>query len=279
MSLPFADLHLHSHYSDGSDAPAHVVERAAALGVGALALTDHDTVEGVGEARDACAKHGIAYLPGTEISALFRHAEVHIVGLGIDPVCPGLLLGLAKQQAKRAERAMEITAKLARRGIRIDEAALAARAPGGLVGRMHIAALLHEQGHARTVQEGFDRFLNRNRPAWVPKCMVTPEEAIGWIHAAGGLAFLAHPGIGKRTNEQLDALMQLPFDGIEAYHIHHSPGVTARFLELAETRGMLIAGGSDCHGTVKGLAPGMGKVRVPMRHFDAIVARLRTIRA
>jgi predicted metal-dependent phosphoesterase TrpH len=279
VNVPFADFHLHSHYSDGSDAPAEVVARAAALGMAALALTDHDTTGGVGEARVACEYHGILFLPGTEVSTLFRHGEVHVLGLGIDPSNPDLREGLARQKADRASRAAEIAAKLRRRGIIIDGDALAARAPGGLVGRMHIAALLHEQGHASTVQDGFNRYLNRNRPAWVPKRMVAPEEAIGWIHAAGGLAFLAHPGIGKSTGQQLQALLQLPFDGIEAYHVHHSPGVTAQFLELAASRGLLVTGGSDCHGTVKGHAPEMGKVRLPMHHAEVILNRFRGIKA
>ena len=275
MSQPFADLHLHSHYSDGSDAPETVVERAAELGAGAMALTDHDTVDGVGEARKACADHGIAFLAGTEISTLFRHGEIHVIGLGIDPAHAGLNTELQQQKENRADRAREILARLSKTDIHLTWEEVCQRAPGGLVGRMHLAALLHEKGYSRTVQNAFDRYLNPKRPGWVPKRMASPEQAIAWIQAAGGLAFLAHPGIGKMTRQHLNALLELPFDGIEAYHVHHAPGETAQFLELAAARGLLISGGSDCHGTVKGRSPEMGKVRMPMWHATAILNRLK----
>ncbi len=146
-------------------------------------------------------------------------------------------------------------------------------AGGRPLSRMHLAYHLRLAGVTQTTQEGFDRFLKTGRPAYVPKLTCPVQEAVERIHAAGGLAFVAHPGLARGLRKLLPALLELPFDGIEAYHISHSPGRTREFVELAESRGLLVSGGSDCHGAIKG-APEMGKVRLPLRHVDAIRERL-----
>ncbi len=270
----FVDLHLHTNHSDGADAPADVVRRAAELGIKALAITDHDAVSAIPEARAACAAHGIGFLPGTEISALYNHIEVHVAGLGIDPANTVLCEGLAGQREARWTRAKRIVAKLQDCGLAIDFHQVAGPAGAGGIGRMHIAAALHEMGVVRTVQQAFDRYLNPHRPAHVPKTMTPVEEAIGWIHAAGGLAFLAHPAIGANTWRRLDALLAYPFDGLEAYHIRHNATQQARLCQMAHARGLLVSGGSDCHGDIKREGPEMGKVRVPVACYAQIVERL-----
>jgi predicted metal-dependent phosphoesterase TrpH len=271
---PFADLHVHTWHSDGADSPEQVVARAAGLGVRALAITDHDTVSALAETRALCKLYGIEFLAGTEISASFRGGEVHVVGLGIDPESSVLADGLAAQLAARHERILRILEKLSRRGISMNLEDLCAGLPGMAPGRMHVAAALCERGHARTVQEGFDRYLNPGRPAYVAKKMVPVLEALSWIHAAGGLAFLAHPRVGQTVRRRLDALLALPFDGLEAYHSRHTPGDVTALAGLAETRGLLVAGGSDCHGAIKGAGPDMGRVRLPMPRYERIIERL-----
>lgn len=272
----FADLHVHTCHSDGADAPEAVVARAAGVGVGALAVTDHDTISALEETRASCARHGIAFLAGTEISTAYRGGEVHVVGLGIDPRSPDLMQGLAAQREARLERVRGILEKLARRGIALTLEDVQGRAPYAAAGRMHIAVALCERGVTESVQQGFDRFLNPGRPAYVPKSMAPVAVALDWIHAARGLAFLAHPRVGVTVKRHLDALLGLPFDGLEVYHSRHTPGDMAALASVAESRGLLVAGGSDCHGTVKGAGPEMGKVRLPWRHYEEIAQRLGT---
>ncbi len=270
--MDFADLHLHTHHSDGSDTPAEVAARAAKLGFAGIAITDHDTVGGIAEGARAAQDLGLAFLNGTEISARFERMEIHVTGLGIDTGCTALLDALARLRDARAERAHAMMELLHEAGIPIDREAVAARAGGGAMGRMHIAIQLRKMGVTRGTQEGFDRFLKPGRPAYVPKSALPVAEAIDCIHAARGLAIVAHPGLSKSLRNRLDALLELPFDGIEAYHVSHSPGQVDDFLGIARGRGLLIAGGSDCHGTVKG-APEMGKVHVPFAHFEALRAK------
>ncbi len=267
--MPAADLHLHSTASDGSDAPARVVERAAALGLGTIALTDHDTTAGLAEAAAAAATHDIAFLPGVEISAWYAASEVHVTGLGIDAYHPELQAALTTLTRDRDHRMQSILALLEENGIHLDESALRAKAGHGAIGRMHVALALMDAGVTKIAQEGFDRFLNPGRPAWVPKACIPVEDAVALIHGAGGLAFIAHPGLSKSLRKLTPQLLGLPFDGIEAWHPSHSPGRIAEYKALAYERGLLVAGGSDCHGTVKG-KPTMGTVRVQGKYAQRI---------
>ncbi len=270
----FVDLHLHSNHSDGSDPPAVVVQRAAALGFSAIALTDHDTIAGVAEAEAEAEAMGIEFLRGTEISAVFERREIHVVGLGIDIGEACLNKALHKLQEDRATRAERIIARLNEREIPIEYAAVQARAGHAAIGRLHIAQELYERGFVKTVQRAFDRHIGAGRPAFVPKASLPCDEAIARIHDAGGLAFLAHPGIGKNSLRMLTKLLALPFDGIEVHHIKHTPGQITGYAELARERGLLVSGGSDCHGTTKNSTPEMGKVRLPYEHYERICAAL-----
>lgn len=272
--MRYVDLHLHTLCSDGADPPASVVCRASELGLAAVAITDHDTVAGIPEARATAEALGVEFLPGVEISTWFDGAEVHIVGLGIREDEPVLAAGLQRQHETRRARVRRILELLRVQGAALDDEAVLRRGREGSLGRMHVAVALRDAGITRTVQEGFDRFLNTGRPAYVPKQMATAEDAVSWIHQAGGLAFVAHPGLGQATRRRLPALLALPFDGIEAYHTSHSPGETDGYIQLAQERELLIAGGSDCHGRIKGEPPEMGKVRVPYRHFAMLKAAL-----
>lgn len=268
--MRYADLHLHTNHSDGSDTPRRVLERAAAIPLAAVAITDHDTVSAYEEAAAAAAELGTEFLSGVEISAQRGRVEVHLLGLGVDPRNEVLAGALLRLRDSRHVRAGEMVERLRNQGILLDLDAVRARASAQAVGRMHVAAELCAHGFTRTVQEGFDRFLNFGRPAYVPKQAVSVEEALAWIHASGGLAFIAHPGLNSALRGELPALLSLAVDGIEAYHVSHSAGETEGFLELARSRGLLVSGGSDCHGTVKGRRPEMGKVRLPWEHYERL---------
>jgi predicted metal-dependent phosphoesterase TrpH len=244
------------------------------LGIAALAITDHDTVAGVSEAQEAATEFGLALLSGVEVSTYFDRQELHILGLGIDIHHEALLQALATLQESRNNRAKTMMGLLHELDIPILDENVLALADGGSVGRMHIARELVTMGVTKKTQEGFDRFLKPGCPAYVSKATLPAAEAIALIHQAGGLAFLAHPGLSKNCRKALPQILELPFDGIEAYHTRHNPGRTEEFLQLAEARKLLVSGGSDCHGTIKGQAE-MGKVRTPYAIYERICERLQ----
>lgn len=273
MSALYADLHMHSNYSDGSDDPEKVVARAAALGFHLIALTDHDTIRGLPRAQLAATEAGIQCLNGTEISASFGGREVHILGLGVDIENETFVRALDRQVEERDVRARDIVERLNKLGVEIEYDNVKARVQDGAVGRMHIAQELLALGHVTKLQGAFDKYLKAGRKAFVLRDTLSAEQAVELIHSANGLAFIAHPGIGD-LRRRLDRLLALPFDGIEVFHSRHSAGQIDEFLEIATSRKLLMSGGSDCHGTVKGEKPLMGRVRLPQRHFEPILQAL-----
>lgn len=271
-----ADFHLHSTHSDGSDTPARVAERAAEAGLDAIALTDHDTTSGVPEAAAEAARLGIELLNGVEVSAEWGVHEVHILGLGVRLEANALHAALDRQAAARRERGKKMVEKLNALGVPVSWDNVAARAEAGVVGRMHVALEVLETGHATSVQNVFDKYIKAGKPAYVPKLRLTVAESIDLIHDARGLAFWAHPALGGLP-KHFDALMEHPFDGIEVYHSRHDSGHAQHLLEYARDKNLLVTGGSDCHGTVKGHAPLMGRVRLGAEHYDGIRSALAAL--
>ena len=269
----FVDLHLHTNRSDGSDSPTRVVERAVDCGLSAMAITDHDTLSGVAEGAETAARLGIEFLSGVEISSKLDGNEVHILGLGVDSGPGPLLDALEGQSEGRRSRAERMVARLKELGVPVDRKRIETKTADGVVGRMHIAQEIVAVGYAETVQEAFDKYIKAGRPAYVPKDVIAIGEAVELIHGAKGLAFIAHPGLGN-LHRRLDALLEYPFDGIEVYHSRHAPGRVKQFEEIVRTRGLLATGGSDCHGTVKGEAPLMGRARVPFSVYERMMAAL-----
>ncbi len=272
---PWVDLHLHSSFSDGADPPEQVVARAHGCEISAIALTDHDTTAGVERARFAAEGAGLGFLAGVEISAAFKEREIHVVGLGIDVGTPELGVLLNTLSEMRQRRLDAILQALRRMGLALDGEQVMSKDMHAQPGRMHVAKALHHMGAATTVQNAFDRYLNPGCPAYVPKQLSHAEEAIAAIHKAHGLAFLAHPGLGRWSPGRVNTLLALPFDGIEAWHVSHTPDMTRQFIAMAKKRALLLAGGSDCHGSIKGDAPTMGRVKVPYACYATIVERLK----
>lgn len=272
MSERYADLHTHTTFSDGADAPEVVINRAKEHGLSAIAITDHDTLSGIPDAQRAADEVGIELLPGVEVSSRYGKHEVHILGLGVDPKHAGLTASLAVLGEERSTRAEKMIEKLNALGVPVDFEALRERVGEGVIGRMHIAQEIMALGHSESIQGAFDKYIKAGKSAYVPKTAMTCEEAVAAIHEAGGLAFVAHPCIGK-TRAILEHLLQLPFDGIEVFHSRHTPGHIADLKALAEERGLMITGGSDCHGSIKGDPPLMGRVRLPYRYYEAIVQK------
>jgi predicted metal-dependent phosphoesterase TrpH len=270
-TVQWADFHLHSTCSDGSDAPEEVASRAHAHGARALALTDHDTTAGVAPLRKAATALGMLSLSGVEISTVHEKHEVHVIALGVNTGDDALAEVLERLRGARARRAHAIVERLKELGI--DLAQAPTWREGESTGRMHIAAAMQAMGVVKRPQDAFNKYLNPGKAAFVSREKVDTAEALERIHTAGGLAFVAHPGLNRSLRRLLPTLLHLPFDGIEAFHTSHTPGRMEEFSALATARGLLITGGSDCHGDIKGRRE-MGRVRLPWRHADAILSRL-----
>lgn len=252
------DLHTHSTASDGTLAPAELVRFAHARGVAVLALTDHDTTQGLGAAAQAAGAWGIHLVRGIEISVTWEGNTVHIVGLNIDPACVELQHGLAKLQTFRAWRAEEIGRRLAKAGVdgALDHAL--AYADGAAVSRTHFARFLVEHGHAKDMRQAFKRFLTRDKPGYVPGRWASLEEAIALIRAAGGQAVLAHPGRYKISATRLrllaTALKECGGAAVEVVSGGNSLEERASMAALARRVGLKASVGSDYHGPRIGYA-------------------------
>ncbi|TMG83642.1 MAG: PHP domain-containing protein [Betaproteobacteria bacterium] len=247
------DLHCHSTRSDGLLSPADVVRRAASRGVDVLALTDHDEVCGLAEARAAAEELAIRLIDGAELSVSWCDITLHIVALGIDPECATLLAGLAKIREGRVQRAKRIGDALASAGIEnACDGAMAYVTNERLISRTHFARFLVETGHARDTRDCFSRYLVRGKPGHVAHQWPTLEEAAGWIHAAGGQAVLAHPGRyridGRRMRELLGQFHDLGGDAIEVLSSCHTVEQFTEFARHARVFGLLASSGSDYHG-------------------------------
>jgi 3',5'-nucleoside bisphosphate phosphatase len=247
------DLHCHSTLSDGLLTPSEVVRRAAERGVAVLALTDHDEVAGLAEARVAAREAGVQFIEGSELSVTWRDHTVHIVALGVDPENSLLANGLETVRTTRDARARRIAQSLAASGIPDAlEGALAYVTSERLISRTHFARHLIDAGHARDMKEAFKRFLTTGKPGYVPHTWATLSDAVGWIHAAGGQAVIAHPGRYKLTNVELRALISefrdLGGDALEVVSPSHTPAQYTEFAALARAFGLKGSCGTDFHG-------------------------------
>lgn len=268
--MSYADLHLHSHYSDGTFAPEEIATRAKQQSLGAISLTDHDTVEGCAAVAAACDKAGIEFVVGTELTSEHNDHELHILAYFVDPNNERLLREIAKFQIVRQERIREMVARINALGVPLKAEDVFALANCKSPGRPHVARTLVRHGQCRTLDEAFERFLKKGRPAWVPKSKMSAVEAIELIHHAGGLAVMAHPGL-NRTDESIPDLVAAGLDGIECFHTKHPAATSQHYLGMANKHSLLVTGGSDCHGLSKG-KPLIGTVRLPREHFDKLKA-------
>ncbi|MBP7634817.1 PHP domain-containing protein [Candidatus Ozemobacteraceae bacterium] len=247
----FADLHVHSTASDGVFSPAEIVRQAAEIGLMAIALTDHDTLAGVPEARLAAADAGIDLVAGIELSCGWpgKDISLHVVGLFLDETSASLVNLLENQKQHRFHRAMEIIDRLQHLGFPMEplrERFMASTEK--VLGRPHVARYLVEIGAIPDFQQAFEQYLRRGRPAYVQKKHVLPEDGIAAIHGAGGMAFIAHPGLISDWPSTWDLIKDHPWDGVEAHYSEHTPEQFEFFRRLAAENGWLMSGGSDYHG-------------------------------
>ena len=223
--MKFADLHLHTNFSDGTFSPEEVAGHGVRLGFAALALTDHDSVEGCARMAELCKAAGITFVSGTELTAEHEDTELHILGYFVDTQNQKLLTEMAKFQVVRQNRIREMVAKLNELNMPLKAESVFALANCKSPGRPHVARALVEAGLVANSDEAFGRFLKKNRPAWVPKAKISALEAIELVHQAGGLAIMAHPGL-NRTDDVIPALVDAGLDGIECFHTKHSTATT-----------------------------------------------------
>lgn len=257
----FADLHLHTCFSDGTYTPEELACRARSKGLDVLALTDHDTVEGCERMKQACLENGMEFLTGVELTVEFNGIELHLLAYCVDIHNPRLVTELEHYQVVRQQRIREMVARLNEMSVPVEADEVFKLANCNAPGRPHIARTLVQQGYCRDLNEAFERFLKRNRPAWVPKSKMTAGEAIEVVHKAGGVIVLAHPGL-TRNDGVIPGLIEAGLDGLECIHSKHSTAMTEHYLNMAENKKLLITGGSDCHGMNKG-EPLVGTVKLP----------------
>lgn len=272
--VPLADLHTHTTFSDGRLSPASLVEKAALRGLGALAITDHDTVAAHDVASLAAARHGIGLITGVELSADFAGRDAHILGYGFDPAHEGLRAHLARFRQARVARAQAMVARLARLGAPITWERVAAIAGSGAVGRPHVAQALVEAGHVDTMAQAFDRFVGEGAPAYVQKAPIHPFDSIRLIHAAGGAAVLAHPG-ATFTAADVAELARAGLDGLEVVHPSHSDEMRAHWAAVAARYALVTTGGSDYHGYRPFEEEHFGTYGIEPEQVAALLARRR----
>ena len=273
------DLHLHSTASDGTDDPAEVVRRGAAAGLTAIALTDHDTLDGVEEAQAVATQLRLCFIPGTELSVVWPPGTMHLLVYHLRPRSGPLQDELAGLRGGREIRNARILAELAELGAEISPEAVAEEAGGGVVGRPHIAAVLVAEGHAESIADAFDRFLARGRPAYVERTRLDPATAIDLARRSAAVPVLAHPHtIGVAAQDYETAFRELAvagLAGIECYYAEYSPDLRTHLARLCDRLGLIATGGSDYHGRYKpdvAVGIGRGDLVVPDDVVDQIAA-------
>jgi hypothetical protein len=259
--MKFADLHLHTLFSDGTYTPEELVSSAIKKRLSAIAIVDHDTVGAVGLAIEEARESDLEVLPGIELSAAYNNQEIHILGYLIDYKKKSFLEKLESLKSNRVERVYKMSAKLNALGINLAPESVFALAGSGTVGRLHIARALVKEGLVGSVFEVFQKYLGDNGPAYVLGFRFSPKDAIRFIKDAGGVPVLAHPYI-LRNDELIPEFAKLGLMGLEVYYPEHSQGMINYYLELAKKHDLLVTGGSDCHGKAKPEVR-LGAIKVP----------------
>jgi len=272
---PMIDLHSHSTASDGLLAPEEVVRHASAIGLTALALTDHDTLGGLPAAIAAGERLGIRVIGGCEFSVAAPWGEMHLLGYFLEPGDPATESFLQDARAMRADRARGMVSRLQATGIKLAMADVEDEADGASIGRPHVARALKRLGHVSTIQGAFDRFLGVGRPAFVEKELPTLREVADLVHGQGGIVSAAHLKY-HGTESTLRDLMADGLDAVEVRHPSHDGDRVAILTEAAIALDLARSGGSDWHGedaTITGTHASLGSQQVPDKWLDALEAR------
>jgi len=270
------DLHLHSTASDGRFSPAELVRKAATEGLAVIALTDHDTVDGIAAALEAAREFPqLRLIPGIEISTDIPEGEVHILGYFIDHTDCNLQAALEKMRNSRWERARRMVAKLGKMGCPIDWERVCEIAGGGTIGRPHIAQAMLEKDHIRFFQEAFEKYIGRDGPAYVEREKVIPSGAVELVVQAGGLPVLAHPLTIPEPERLAVKLKAAGLIGIEVYYASYPAGDIKRLVNIADRHNLIATGGTDFHGIDADAGTSIGGVKIPEESVERLLALVR----
>lgn len=280
------DLHIHSTASDGTLAPAEIIALAVRLGLGAISITDHDSIAGSREALLSGIPADLGFLTGVEISAepppsYPGAGSIHILGYGLRLDDPELNRTLEKLQDSRRQRNPEIIARLNKLGIAIRIEEVEREAADGQPGRPHIAKLLVQKGVVKTIDDAFDRYLGNGKPAYVDKYRIESNHAIELINAAGGIPVLAHPCLlelerVEPLEDLLQEMMSMGLKGLEVYYPLHSPEQARQYADLALRHHLLMTGGTDFHGDIQPeiqMGVGKGDLHIPFALYEKLLER------
>ncbi|HXA96488.1 MAG TPA: PHP domain-containing protein, partial [Candidatus Dormibacteraeota bacterium] len=272
------DLHTHTIASDGTLRPRELVAEAAKRGVRVLAVTDHDSTEGLAEAIEEARRHPpLTIVPGIEINCDVEGAEIHILGYCMDYEAPWFQEFCRAQREERRARVYRMAERLAALGMPIDVERVFALVQEGSAGRPHVARVMVERGYVKTVREAFDKYLAADKPAHVRRKKLTPEDAVRLLRRAGGVPVFAHPGLSDR-DELVPALVAAGLMGIECYYSEHSATQRGAYVDLCRRYDLVATGGSDFHGPSVRAAV-LGNPTVPLAVWDALQAKAALARA
>ena len=272
------DLHTHTTASDGTYSPRELVAEAASRGVRFLAVTDHDSTEGLAEAfEEAERRPPLEVLPGIEINCDVEGAEIHVLGYLMDWQAPWFQEFCREQRRERRARVLRMIERLAALGMRIDADEVFAIVKEGSAGRPHVAQAMIARGYVKTVREAFDKYLGSGRPGYVQRKKLTPEDAVRILRKAGGVPVFAHPGLADRDGLIPD-LIAAGLMGIECYYAEHSAAQRATYVQLCRDHDLVATGGSDFHGP-KVRAATLGSPTVPMAAVDDLRTKAAISRA
>lgn len=276
------DLHLHSRFSDGALTPTDIVERARLRGLTAIALTDHDTVDGNPEALEAGARRGVKVIPGVEFSVQVGDVAVHLLGYGVVALNAAATEAMRQLKEGREKRLTRIVSRLNDLGVPLSSEEVRREAGGSVIGRLHIARALVYRRFVGSVREAFTQYVGRGAKAYVERPRLSAETAVKLLHSLGAAAVLAHPGVIEREypgrlQEVLDVFTALGMEGIEAYYSSHTVEQTNFFLDEARRRNLLVTGGSDFHRPDPDgpeIGTGTGRLKVPPEALAALEAAI-----
>ena len=267
------DLHLHSHHSDGTWSPRDLVDHALKIGMKHIALTDHDTVAGVGEAIETAAGR-LEIIPAVEINTIHHDEhgayDVHILGYFIDIESPELISVLDRQKAARAAHVLDCIELVSASGVAITLEDVQACAGKGAIGKAHLTEAIVRAGGAADLTAAYHKYMVRGSKYYAPRKSVAPVDAVRAIRAAGGIASIAHPGKEAHVIPLIEALIEAGLEGVEAYHRVHGLALLRKYVRFAHKRNLLVTGGSDCHGPYEEFASMMGQISLPPEILTAL---------
>lgn len=268
------DLHVHTNHSDGILSPIQVVDLAIKLQLSGIAITDHDTISGIEDAIERSLKYdNFKVIPGIEFSCVYRYEEVHILGYFIDYKNPNIINVTNKLKLARINRGIDIIKKINELGLNITIEEVKVFSSEDYIGRPHIARALIKNGYSSSIQEAFDKYLNRDKPAYVERYKMIIEDTISLIKDSGGISVLAHPGLLK-DKSIIEHCISLGIDGLECIHSKHSKKDIKLFSEIAASNNLITTGGSDCHGDITGGSLLLGTCFIDINNIPEMKERI-----